>query len=73
MVGHADAVDGVDPHLVGHTFNHAFGFIRSFRVGVKVQPHPPVAFLLLSLQHVTWETEFKPFMILLNISVSKLR
>lgn len=60
MARHADAVDGIDPHLVRHSFDHALGFIGSFRVGVKVQPHPPVAFLLLPLQHVTWETRFRP-------------
>lgn len=53
MTGHANAVDGVDSHLVRHPFDHSLGFIGGVGVGVKVQPHPAVAFRLLPLQHVT--------------------
>lgn len=63
---HADAVDGVDSHLVRHPFDHPLGFIGGVRVRVKVQPHPPVALRLLSLQHVTWEARHEEAMQLLS-------
>lgn len=62
---HADAVDGIDSHLVRHPFDHPLGFIGGVRVRVKVQPHPPVALRLLSLQHVTWEARCEEAMLLL--------
>lgn len=52
---HANAVDCVHTHLVRHPFNHSLGFVGSVGVGVKVQPHPAVAFCLFPLQHVAWE------------------
>lgn len=71
---HADAVDGVDSHLVRHPFDHPLGFIGGVRVRVKVQPHPPVALRLLSLQHVTWEARRGEAMLLLpNEAVQKRR
>jgi len=49
---HADGVDSVDTHLIGHAFDHPLGFKAGVGVGVKVQPHPSVAARLLPLEHV---------------------
>ena len=49
---HADGVDSVDPHLIGHALDHPLGFEGCVGVGVKVQPHPSVALFFLPLQHV---------------------
>lgn len=50
---HADAIDSINSHFVRHAFNHPLGFIGGSRERVKVQPHPPVALLLLPLHHIT--------------------
>lgn len=51
---HANAVDGVHSHLILHAFNHPLGFIGCVWVGVKVQPHPPVAPRFLPLHDVSY-------------------
>ena len=50
--GHAHGVDCVDPHLVDHALDHAPRLVAQLPQQVKVQPHPPVALLLLALQDV---------------------
>ena len=57
VTGHADGVDSVDAHLIGHALNHLLGLKGGVGIGVKVQPHPPVALLLLPLQNVAWHEE----------------
>lgn len=52
--GHAHGVDCVDPHLIDHALDHAPCLVAQLPKQVKVQPHPPVALLLLALQDVAW-------------------
>ena len=56
-LGHADGIDGEDPHLVRNAFDHLLGLECRLLDQVKVQPHPPGALFLFPFHEVPFKED----------------